>query len=765
MGMILGHKIPGAAAAAAAPGCAYQVSFNGASIDNFSTPGGNRYDAHFRPDGLRAWTFWSVTSFGYQLHQYDAPAGPWNFSVTPWTKTGGFNGPSGSLNRSIEWHDNGNKLTILTRWFSGFRRMDTYDQSATPWDIGFGGLGPVFASYTGLIGNEFHHEFSLDGMHVFVQRSIGSQSEIRRYNMTVAHDISTITGFDQLWIAPFTYPIGVTDTWRFSTDHTKLYFVTQVFDELGSVDLTAPDDISAPFNIVTGVSTNLPSNLQVARGMAIRPDNGDIILMQDQNAQQTRVWSGVSVPATDPDFANVVLLLDFAGNAGDTNIRDLSNSDHPDTFIGNAQVNVAVRYLGQNSVDLLLSGDRVSFPDSNDWDFGTGDFTIEFGLRATDLTGTKGMIGNWNNLATDGWFVRFDNGSLEMIDAAGTLFSEPWTPSINTWHHVAISRQGTAIRGFLDGVQVGPTGTDSTNVTGGTQALALGGINDNNQPMTGYLGGVRITKNIARYTANFTPPACFYPHPPVGPETHSASGAPSIAKPTSAGAATVTSPLLWDAGVPLIGSGVSPQTIPAPASEAAGDTLFVYGSNEIPNVDGTWTQLATAPTSFYVFTKVAAGDATDLAQSQGSGVGHAVFVKWCVKDDGSIGPGVWDFDAQSTLRNTFRTAFDVNSLTFFGPVGDPSFSFYAGLRIGSGTQPGTVGDFSNPVFNAPPNGGTILKVKTQQAAAPNNTYWSAVSVHWQQPKAAYPTGDKWTGANEPTSHLTQTRGWRYDHDT
>ena len=197
-------------------------------------------------------------------------------------------------------------------------------------------------------------------------------------------------------------------------------------------------------------------------------------------------------------------------------------------------------------------------------------------------------------------------------------------------------------------------------------------------------------------------------------------------------------------------------------TETAGDRIFVYGSGEQPNVDGTWTQLATAPAGFDVFTKVAAGDATDIATTGGgAGDAAAVMIKFTMKD--TAGVGSWDFDAQSTLRNTNRANFDCNSLGF-GLGGGPSCAFFAGRRIASGVTPGVVGDFSDPNFNAPPTGGTILKVKTQQVGAPFNTYWHAISFFCEPTKVVYATGKFWSGADSPNLHLTQTRGWRYDHD-
>lgn len=499
MGLALGHHIPGAVGdAPPVPPCSFVVVYDGPTIDNFSSPGGSRRDVVISPDGLRAWTHWTISFGGNDTHQYDLP-GPWDFAGAR-TNTGNIL-RTGSLNRSMTWHDNGDKLSFLRRWFSGFRRMDTWDQSATPFDIS-AGLGPVFASFTGLISSEYNARFSLDGFHVFINRI---STELRRYTMTVAHDISTITGVTQFYSG---IPVGFSDTWGFSTDHTKIYFVSGTL--LASIDLTAPDDISAPFNFVTGVSTNLPTNLGVPRGLTIRPDNANIVLWADQNNQRTREWGGVLGVTQDPNFSDVVLLLDFAGADGAQAITDLSNSAHTETFIDNAQVNTAIRHLGVNTLLLDGVGDEVTYPTSPDWAFGTGDFTIEFGLKLDAVT-TMTLLSIFDTSV--GWFIRsLQSGGQKFVfgHGASDLINASWTVPVGATEHIAITRQGTTLSVWQEGALLASV-TDSTNFTQGTKALRLGSLDGLTQFTDGTIGAVRITEGLARYTAPFTPPVCFYP--------------------------------------------------------------------------------------------------------------------------------------------------------------------------------------------------------------------------------------------------------------
>ena len=74
------------------------------------------------------------------------------------------------------------------------------------------------------------------------------------------------------------------------------------------------------------------------------------------------------------------------------------------------------------------------------------------------------------------------------------------------WHHVAFSRDGASGRLFLDGVQVGSTLSLSTTELGPTGKPICVGSQNGSSDFNGYIEDVRITKGLARYTANFTPP-------------------------------------------------------------------------------------------------------------------------------------------------------------------------------------------------------------------------------------------------------------------
>jgi hypothetical protein len=86
---------------------------------------------------------------------------------------------------------------------------------------------------------------------------------------------------------------------------------------------------------------------------------------------------------------------------------------------------------------------------------------------------------------------------------------------INTWYHIAVTRSSHEFRGFVDGTQVGSTVIRSASslwIAG--YGMAIGGAETSSGTaanFNGYIDDFRITKGVARYTANFTPPAAPFP--------------------------------------------------------------------------------------------------------------------------------------------------------------------------------------------------------------------------------------------------------------
>jgi hypothetical protein len=142
--------------------------------------------------------------------------------------------------------------------------------------------------------------------------------------------------------------------------------------------------------------------------------------------------------------------------------------------------------------------------------FGTGDFTVEFWCYPISSTGPGGysyLYAQGPN-TTAGFGIYFD-GSVFKVWNSSAVISGTTTRSTSNWYHVAVSRSGTSMRLFVNGVQDGSTATNSSNITTGTTYGANIGrwveISDANY-LVGNISNLRVIKGTALYTTTFTPP-------------------------------------------------------------------------------------------------------------------------------------------------------------------------------------------------------------------------------------------------------------------
>jgi hypothetical protein len=205
-----------------------------------------------------------------------------------------------------------------------------------------------------------------------------------------------------------------------------------------------------------------------------------------------------SVPAFE---ANTAMAMNFT-NGG---IIDATGRNNFETIGANVTIsNVASKWGGSS---ISFPGALTSYlvtPTNSLLDFGTGDFTVECWVYFNSVASDQGLFGG---SSTGAWEIRWRTSTGLNLGRLNTAFDSTfaWSPSAATWYHVAVTRSGTSVRGFVDGTQIGSTSTNSNTYNSGT--LFYIGITDtSNNPLNGYLDDVRITKGYARYTANFTAP-------------------------------------------------------------------------------------------------------------------------------------------------------------------------------------------------------------------------------------------------------------------
>ena len=160
--------------------------------------------------------------------------------------------------------------------------------------------------------------------------------------------------------------------------------------------------------------------------------------------------------------------------------------------------------------------DYLSMPVSNtDFDWGASDsLTIECFLNLDDVSSQayNSIINRWTGSNYSFGLDVKNNGNLFFYFGSGTgsintAESSGTTISTNTWYHVAVVKDGTTGRFFIDGKACG-TFTWNLASSNSSQALHVGNLADGNvYDIDGELSNVRMTIGQALYTTNFNVPS------------------------------------------------------------------------------------------------------------------------------------------------------------------------------------------------------------------------------------------------------------------
>ena len=228
-------------------------------------------------------------------------------------------------------------------------------------------------------------------------------------------------------------------------------------------------------------------------------------------------------PAHDADL----LVSSIARNDGDTQFADAAQghglvrygSTHHDDTVGNPfdSSGTAIHFNG--------SGDRIKVWDgsSGDYQLGANDYTIEcwFNLSSQCATGAscyRTIFQGYNNI--NGHL--FERGGMLFYYTGAASSSYVYDTSItdvdvNTWHHVAVVRDGNTISIYLDGSL-----NSSKTRTGGwtepnstsSQPFRIGG--GDHYYWDGYIYDFRVTGGEAKYTGStYTVPSAPFELNPI----------------------------------------------------------------------------------------------------------------------------------------------------------------------------------------------------------------------------------------------------------
>jgi hypothetical protein len=144
-------------------------------------------------------------------------------------------------------------------------------------------------------------------------------------------------------------------------------------------------------------------------------------------------------------------------------------------------------------------------PSNAAFQMSTGDFTIECWFRVTS-TGSYAVLVDMRNGTTNAVApqIYLSNGDTLMYHVSNVNQITGPTVSIDTWYHVAVCRNSSVTKMFVNGLQVGSNYSDTNNYIINSPKIAVTSSLNGTGYLPGIISNLRIVKGTALYTANFS---------------------------------------------------------------------------------------------------------------------------------------------------------------------------------------------------------------------------------------------------------------------
>lgn len=181
------------------------------------------------------------------------------------------------------------------------------------------------------------------------------------------------------------------------------------------------------------------------------------------------------------------------------------------TLSGDAHV-VSTAPFGGSSVLLDGVGDYFSTPASADFNFGSGEWSVEAIVRFNTPTGSAGILGQWDSsTAQQAWALYMSGGALTMRfrDTSGSYrdTSITFTPISGAWYWLAAGRDALGTVRLLVNGAVAASNTFPQTILTSTKPVVCGivqgfeGLFD----MPANVAGIRVCKGLSRFTTGYPP--------------------------------------------------------------------------------------------------------------------------------------------------------------------------------------------------------------------------------------------------------------------
>jgi hypothetical protein len=237
------------------------------------------------------------------------------------------------------------------------------------------------------------------------------------------------------------------------------------------------------------------------------PSTGSASGVWDPEEQKLAKGAGIwPISGGDPYWTSVSLLLHMDGSNGSTTFTDSSNNALSMTVSGSTALSTSQIKYGTASG--AFTDGKLTAP-SNSVLSMDGDFTLEFWVYQTGNTSPYDTVVSAASEST--FMIRHASGYEGVILGGNTNVANTISFTLNTWHHIAVVRNAGTYKVFKDGTDI-TTSTYTDSSTLDLSGMIIGDSSVSGRNFVGYIDEFRITKGVARWTANYTPPTAPFPN-------------------------------------------------------------------------------------------------------------------------------------------------------------------------------------------------------------------------------------------------------------
>jgi len=224
----------------------------------------------------------------------------------------------------------------------------------------------------------------------------------------------------------------------------------------------------------------------------------------DLRISKSAVYTSEFTPPTTP-ISSSGSVLHIKGT--DASIIDKSQTNNLKLFGNTTGSTAQAKFASSKSMYFDAVGDYISIPVDEVYGFGIDDWTIETWLYCTKTGGFNAIfdtrVGTGTQTGNFG-IGMYTTGRVQLF--SGGIFYYPTdTLSFNTWQHFAVVKNSGTTTMYFNGTAASSTYSDSRDY-GSSQPVQIGKDDTTSNYFGGYMQDFRISKGLARYTANFTPP-------------------------------------------------------------------------------------------------------------------------------------------------------------------------------------------------------------------------------------------------------------------